>query len=68
MAYEGHTAMYTGKPSLPGKTQKQIGYGIVTGDGEGCCDTADTISTGKIKYGAVDGKRKISQEEKQESG
>jgi hypothetical protein len=68
MGYEGFDAMYTGKPSKPGKTQLQIAYGTVTGDGTGCCDTADTVSTGKIKYGSVDGKRKISQNEKQESG
>jgi hypothetical protein len=68
MAYEGHDTMYSGKPSRPGKTQVQIGYGIVAGDGDGCCDTADTVSTGKIKYGAMDGKRKISNIEKQEQG
>jgi hypothetical protein len=64
----GYAVMYSGKPSRPGKTQVQIGYGIVAGDGAGCCDTADTVGTGKVKYGAVDGKRKISQDEKQESG
>jgi hypothetical protein len=66
--YEGYDAMYTGKPSKPGKTQVQIAYGHVKGDGVGYTDVADSKGTGKISYGAVDGKRRVSKDEQQESG
>lgn len=67
MAYEGHDAMYTGKPSKPGKTHVQRGYGIVKGDGVGFEDVADSTGTGKIKYGAVDGKRRKVEPELEQS-
>jgi hypothetical protein len=65
--YEGFDAMYTGKPSKPGKTQVQIGYGIVKGDGVGFEDVANSKQTGKITYGAVDGKRRKVEDELEQS-
>jgi hypothetical protein len=61
--YEGFDAMYTGLPSKPGKTQVQIGYGLVKGDGVGFEDVANSKQTGKISYGAADGKRKKSNDD-----
>lgn len=58
MAYEGHDAMYTGKPSKPGKTMIQRGYGTVKGDGVGFEDVADSKGSMKVSKGSVDGKRK----------
>ena len=55
MSYEGHDAMYTGKPSKPGKTQVQIGYGLVAGDGVGFEDNGDLKTTGKVVKGIVGG-------------
>lgn len=63
MAYEGHDAMYTGKPSKPGKTSHQIGYGIVSGDGVGFEDNADLPSTGVVKNGIVQGGQRDYYEE-----
>lgn len=62
MAYEGYDAMYTGKPSKPGKTQQQIGYGTVEGDGIGYTDTADTVGGTQVKKGSVVGKRNIAED------
>lgn len=63
MAYEGHDAMYTGKPSKPGKTQVQIGYGVVEGDGVGFQDNGDLQSTGKVNKGVVGGGQRNLYEE-----
>jgi hypothetical protein len=63
----GYAIMYSGKPSRPGKTQVQIAYGIVKGDGVGYEDVADSKQTGKISYGAVDGKRRKSGDELEQS-
>jgi hypothetical protein len=58
----GYAKMYTGKPSRPGKTQVQIGYGTVEGDGVGYTDTADTIGGTEVKKGSVVGKRNVAEE------
>lgn len=55
MSYEGHDAMYTGKPSKPGKTQVDIGYGVVAGDGVGYADNGDLKTTGKVVKGVIGG-------------
>ncbi len=64
----GYAIMYSGKSSKPGKIHTQTAFGIVKGDGVGFEDVANSKGTGKISYGAVDGKRKVSQDEQQESG
>lgn len=63
MSYEGYDAMYTGRPSKPGKTQVQIGYGIVEGDGVGFEDNADLPTTGKVNKGLVGGGKRDYYEE-----
>jgi hypothetical protein len=63
----GYAKMYTGKPSKPGKLHTQTAYGIVKGDGVGFEDVADSVGTGKIKYGAVDGKRRKVEDELEQS-
>lgn len=67
MAYEGHDAMYTGKPSKPGRTQVQIGYGIVEGDGVGFKDNADITYEGQGEWGLGKGKRKTVPSRKEQS-
>lgn len=67
MAYEGYDEMYTGKPSKPGKTQQQIGYGLVMGDDDGYEDVADSKGTGKVQDGYVNGKRKKVPDFKEQS-
>ncbi len=63
MAYEGHDAMYTGKPSKPGRTQVQIGYGNVAGDGVGFMDNGDLKTTRKVNKGVVGGGHRDLDEE-----
>jgi len=63
MAYEGHDAMYTGKPSKPGKTQVQIGYGVVAGDGVGYEDNGNLKTTRKVNKGVVGGGQRDMNEE-----
>lgn len=58
----GYSVMYTGKPSKPGKTQQQIGYGLVEGDGLGYTDVADSVGGDQIKKGLVKGKRLVKEE------
>ena len=63
MAYEGHDAMYTGKPSKPGRTQVDIGYGVVAGDGVGYMDNGDLPTTRKVTKGVVGGGQRDFNEE-----
>lgn len=63
MSYEGYKEMYTGKPSKPGKTQHQIGYGLVEGDHVGFEDNADLPTTGVVKKGIVGGGQRDYYEE-----
>jgi hypothetical protein len=63
MSYEGYDAMYTGKPSKPGKTQVQIGYGVVAGDGVGYTDNGDLMTTRKVDKGVVGGGQRDYNEE-----
>jgi hypothetical protein len=74
MAYEGHDEMYTGKPSKPGRTQVQIGYGLVKGDGKGFIDNADSTfsgngewDSGDVNNGLPTGKRKRVPSRKEQS-
>lgn len=63
MSYEGWEKMYTGKPSKPGKTQVQIAYGTVEGDGIGYTDNGDLQNTGKLNKGqTVGGQRNMAEE------
>lgn len=59
----GYNVMYSGKPSKPGKTHQQIGFGLVAGDGVGLEDNADLPTTGQIKYGLVEGGQRDYYEE-----
>jgi hypothetical protein len=59
----GYAIMYSGKPSKAGKTQVQIGFGTVEGDGVGYTDNGDLVNTGKLKKGqTVGGQRNMAEE------
>lgn len=59
----GWAKMYSGKPSRPGKTQVQIGYGVVAGDGVGYSDNGDLPTTRKVDKGVVSGGQRDFNEE-----
>jgi hypothetical protein len=68
VSYEGWKEMYTGRPSRPGKTQVQIGYGVVAGDGIGYTDNGDLLTTGTVNKGVVGGGQRDLNEESTKTG